>query len=152
MMQQPVVQMSQTTVNITNNADVGQTSGNVKVELPKAEDLCMLMACCCDKCSIYHKFPECIGCVSVSECLCIKNAFLCRVQTAHTALCFEGGEKFCCDSSQDCKEDGLCAINEQCVCCFCFESSQTCKFAAPTTCVKGASNVTTNSLILAAAR
>ena len=66
---QPNVQLQQTTVNITTNAaggPGGHNSNTINVELPKSQDLCVLMACCCNKCSIYTKCPECIGCVNVS--------------------------------------------------------------------------------------
>ena len=57
---------------------------------------------------------------------------------AAAGRCFEGGERFCCDQTMDCKTDGLCAINEKCVCCFCIESGMMYKCAQPATCCKGA--------------
>jgi hypothetical protein len=56
---------------------------------------------------------------------------------AAAGRCFEGGERFCCQT-MDCKTDGLCAINEKCVCCFCIESGMMYKCAQPATCCKGA--------------
>ena len=142
--QQPTAQNTTTTVNVQLPAEAekkaahGDLGNALRVKMPDAADLCMLLACCCDKCSIYTKFPECCGCVDVSECLCCKTAATCRLQTEHLACCYEGGERFCFDKTMDCTEDGFCAVNESCICCFCCECSSTSKCAIPTTCIKGA--------------
>ena len=81
MVQQPIVQQTTTVINVPSGATDDKRSGNsyVNIKLPEATDLCMWLACCCNKCSIYTKCPECIGCMSLSECLCVKTAWNCRL-------------------------------------------------------------------------
>ena len=79
MQQQPMQQQITTTTMVMGGGGGVVTEplrgpGTLKIQVPTDDELFMLCACCCNKYSIYHKFPECMGVTIKNECCCSKNA------------------------------------------------------------------------------
>ena len=71
------------------------------ITLPSADQLFMCCACCCSKTSLYYKFPDCIGCTSLNECLCCKEATKCNLHGDCLVNIFDKIEMFNADAASD---------------------------------------------------
>jgi hypothetical protein len=137
-MAQVIVQPGATTV-VTQSPANEEPAGFIT--LPSADQLFMCCACCCSKTSLYYKFPDCIGCTSLNECLCCKEATKCNLQCDHLSCCTSSPECFCFDFKKDMQKDGCCACRSYDICYICClsQTEQSCKI--PQTCCKGGNQV-----------
>ena len=106
------------------------------ISLPDPEYLSMCCACCCSRRSIFHKFPDCIGCQSGGECLCCRGGNKCGIQTEHLALCSSSPQCFACDNKKDLQTDGCCGSRDNCVCLICCRCQYENVCVIPSTCIK----------------
>jgi len=86
--------------------------GTTATEGTDTKDLCACMACFCVICSIYPKFPQCLGCHSKGNVLCCEvEGVACKTGRTDGSICM------CIKSELEIIKPTVCVkMTEQCFC------------------------------------
>jgi len=88
------------------------TAGTTMAEGVDASDLTSCCALCCIICSLYPKFPACLGCHAKGDACCLQvESLLCKVGVNDGSLCM------CCKSELECLVPTTCVKMTMQMCC-----------------------------------